>query len=136
MNPAAPPAVKPKFIYAGIRVKSIKRSVDFYTKFLGMRLKGTQRIEETKGDVASLVSEDGGVEIELNHYDRDSPFYEKYSVGEALDHLAFVVDELDEALRTAKRMGYRVAKVVRTKTSRWAYVKDPNGIWIELCQAG
>ena len=113
----------------------MKKSVEFYTKFLGMKVKGSNRIEAAKGDVTFLVSGDLKVGIELNHYDRDSPHYAKYTVGEGLDHLAFGVDDLDAALREAKKKGHKVVAEVKTKTSRWAYVQDPNGIWVELFKA-
>jgi lactoylglutathione lyase len=124
--------MKAKFTYVGIRVKNMKKSIDFYTKFLGMKDKGHSRIEVSKGDAAYLESEDGSVGIELNHYDSDSPFNTTYTVGEGLDHLAFIVKDLDAALREAKRKGYKLLKEVRTDKSRWAYVQDPNGLWIEL----
>ncbi len=125
-------ALEAVFTYVGIRVKNMKKSIDFYTKFLGMKDKGHTRIETTKGDVEFLESSDGKFGIELNHYDTDSPFNTKYVVGEGLDHLAFGVKDLDAALREAKKLGYRALKEIRTEKSRWAYVEDPNGIWIEL----
>ncbi|HYC11519.1 MAG TPA: VOC family protein [Nitrososphaerales archaeon] len=121
-----------KFTYVGIRVKNMKKSVEFYTKLLGMKDQGHSRIEVAKGDVAFLQSNDGEVGIELNHYDSDSPFNTKYVVGEGLDHLAFGVKDLDAALRQAKKLGYKFLKEVRTEKSRWAYIQDPNGIWVEL----
>lgn len=124
--------MKAKFTYVGIRVKNMKKSIDFYSKFLGMEDKGHSRIEVSKGDVVYLESEDRNVGIELNHYDAKSPFNAKYVAGEGLDHLAFGVDDLDASLKLAKKLGYKVAKDVRTEKSRWAYVEDPNGIWIEL----
>ena len=121
-----------KFTYVGIRVRNMKKSVDFYTKFLGMKDQGHSRIEVAKGDVAFLQTKDGEVGLELNHYDSDSPFNTKYVVGEGLDHLAFGVKDLDAALRQAKRLGYKFLKEIKTEKSRWAYVQDPNGIWVEL----
>jgi len=121
-----------KFTYVGIRVKNMKKSVEFYTKFLGMKDQGHSRIEVAKGDVAFLQARDGEVGIELNHYDSDSPFNTKYVVGEGLDHLAFGVKDLDAALKQAKKLGYRFLKEIKTEKSRWAYVQDPNGIWVEL----
>lgn len=113
----------------------MKKSVDFYTKFLGMKDKGHSRIQTTKGDVAFLESGDGKVGIELNHYDSDSPFNTKYIVGEGLDHLAFGVEDLDASLKQARKLGYRILTEVKTEKSRWAYVEDPSGIWIELFKA-
>lgn len=124
--------MKSKLSYVGIRVKDIAESIKFYTEFLGMTESGRSRIEASKGDVVSLQSEKDGFQLELNHYDEDSPFNAKYSVGEGLDHLAFQVEDLDKALLEAKRQGYRVVQDRLTKSTTWAYVEDPNGIWIEL----
>jgi methylmalonyl-CoA/ethylmalonyl-CoA epimerase len=124
--------LKAKFSYVGIRVKSIDESLRFYTELLGMTEKGRSRIESTKGDVVTLQSEKDGFELELNHYDEDSPYNSKYLVGEGLDHLAFQVEDLDKALLEARRQGYSVVQEVKSPTSRWAYVEDPNGVWIEL----
>jgi predicted enzyme related to lactoylglutathione lyase len=49
-----------------------------------------------------------------------------------MDHLAFQVDDLDKALAEAGRAGYPLALEMKTGRSRWAYIKDPNGIFIEL----
>ena len=56
-------------------------------------------------------------------------------MGEGLDHLAFGVDDLDGLLAMAKKMGYPQVAEMKTEKSRWVYIKDPNGIWIELFQA-
>jgi len=124
--------VEAKFAYVGIRVKGIEESVRFYTKLLGMKETGRNKIESTKGEVAGLESSDGKLVLELNYYEKKSPYYVKYAVGEGLDHLAFSVADLDGVLRQAKKLGYANVHEVKTEKSRWAYVEDPNGIWIEL----
>ena len=124
--------VQADFTYVGIRVKDVQQSIDFYSKVLGMTLLGRSKIEKVKGEVASLQSKDGGFQLELNHYDPDSPYNTPYVVGEGLDHLAFKVDNLDEALHTAEGLGYDTRLDMKTESSRWAYIEDPNGIWIEL----
>jgi methylmalonyl-CoA/ethylmalonyl-CoA epimerase len=124
--------VKSKFAYVGIRVKDLEKSINFYTTFLGMELKGRNRIESTKGEVANLETGDSGFTLELNYYEKESPYATEYIPGEALDHMAFGVEDLDKALETAKASGYRVISEHRSNGSRWAYVEDPNGIWIEL----
>jgi lactoylglutathione lyase len=121
-----------EFTYVGIRVKDLQESIDFYTKVLGMKLVGRTKIEKTKGETVGLQSQDGGFQLELNYYDADSPHSAPYVAGEGLDHLAFKVDNLDEALREAAALGHRTKLDMRTENSRWAYIEDPNGIWIEL----
>ena len=124
--------MKAKLIYTGIRVKDMEKSIEFYTKLLGMKVTGRTKIEATKGETVGLVSEDGGHLLELNYYGKGSEFDTKYGVGEDLDHLAFQVEDLKKAIAEAEKAGHPVVLDMKTKTSRWTYVKDPNGIYIEL----
>jgi lactoylglutathione lyase len=124
--------MKTKFTYTGIRVKDLKKSVEFYTQVLGMKETGRTKIEQNKGEVVNLTSEEGGPVLELNYYEKGSRFDTEYTVGEGLDHLAFQVDDLDKALAEAGKAGFPPVLELKTKTSRWAYVQDPNGIYIEL----
>jgi len=124
--------MKSKFIYTGIRVKDLKQSVDFYTQVLGMKEKGRSNIATAKGTVVSLFTHEGGPELELNYYEKGSPHDVKYAAGEEMDHLAFQVDNLDTALAESSKAGYPPVLEMKTATSRWAYIKDPNGIFIEL----
>lgn len=124
--------MRAKLTYTGIRVKDLEASVKFYANVLGMKETGRSKIDEAKGTVVSLVSEEGGHPLELNYYERGSPFATEYEVGEGLDHLAFQVENLDAALAGAKQAGYPAVKEMKTATARWAYIQDPNGIWIEL----
>lgn len=124
--------VKAKFTYVGIRVADLEKSVNFYTKMLGMSVKDRGKIERTKGETVGLVSEDGVFTLELNYYEKESPYYTQYVVGEGLDHLAFNVDDLSKALEEARSSGYEVISEMKADGSRWAYIKDPNGIWVEI----
>jgi lactoylglutathione lyase len=125
--------MKTKFYYVGIRVTDVQKSIDFYTKLLGMKLINRGKIEQTKGETVALQSEEGGFTLELNHYEKDSPFNTKYTVGEGLDHLAFKVEDLDKALAEARKAGYRIILEMKAKDGgRWAYIEDPDGMWIEV----
>jgi catechol 2,3-dioxygenase-like lactoylglutathione lyase family enzyme len=97
-----------------------------------MKVTGRGKIEETKGETVGLQSEEGGFILELNFYEKDSPYNTPYSAGEGLDHLAFKVDNLDKALEEARKGGHRVILEIKANESRWAYVEDPDGNWIEL----
>jgi len=124
--------MKAKFCYTGIRVRDLQQSIDFYVNVLGMTLKRRVKIEQTKGEIADLTSGDDEFKLELNYYEQGSPHYTPYVVGEGLDHLAFVVNDLSDALQEAARLGYPCICEVQTEKSRWVYIEDPNGIWIEL----
>jgi len=125
-------SMKSKFTYVGIRVTDLERSIDFYTKVLGMKVMGRGKIAQTKGETVGLQSEKDAFILELNYYDEGSPYNTKYSAGEALDHLAFKVDDLDKALEEAGKAGHRTILEMKADGGRWAYIEDPDGIWIEL----
>lgn len=124
--------MKTKFTYVGIRVKDLQKSINFYTKLLGMKVVYKHQIEQTKGKIVNLESENSNFVLELNYYEKDSPYNTEYVVGEGLDHLAFTVDDLDKAIEEAKMSGHPKILEIKTKKMRWAYIEDPNGIWIEL----
>ena len=121
-----------RFTYVGIRVKDLQKSIDFYTQLLDMKVTGRGRNKQTKGETVGLQSEKGGFVLELNYYEKDSPYNTEYVVGEGLDHLAFKVDDLDKALEETQLSGYPTIQKIEADGGRWAYIEDPNGIWIEL----
>jgi len=124
--------MKSKFTYVGIRVTDLQRSIDFYTNILGMKVVGRGKVEQTKGETVSLQSEKEGFILELNYYQKNGPYNTKYTVGEGLDHLAFKVDDLDKALKEARKAGHQTILEMKADGRRWAYIEDPDGIWIEL----
>ncbi len=124
--------LKTKFIYTGIRVKDLDKSVDFYSRLLAMKMVERSEIPAAGGVVVSLESEAGGFQLELNYYHESSRFNTKYASGEELDHLAFQVEDMDAFLAQAKNAGHPVVAEIKTEKSRWAYIEDPNGIWIEI----
>ncbi len=124
--------MKAKFVAVGIRVKDLQKSVDFYMKLFGMKVMGRGKVAQTRGEWVELASEDDGFTLELNYYERDSPYCVEYLAGEGLDHLTFKVEDLDEALEKAKLAGYPTKEKHRQGSFRWVYIEDPNGIWLQL----
>ncbi len=125
---------KATFSYTGIRVKDMDESIRFYTEVLDMEIvDDRQRLEPTKGEVVTLKSPDSDQLLELNHYEQDSPFWAPYTNGEELDHLAFLVEDVIATVDALRKRGVEVLVEPYT-IGGWAeaYVKDPNGIWIEF----
>ncbi len=125
---------KATFSYTGIRVKDMDESIRFYTEVLDMEIvDDRQRLEPTKGEVVTLKSPDSDQLLELNHYEQDSPFWAPYTNGEELDHLAFLVEDVIATVDELRKRGVEVLVEPYT-IGGWAeaYVKDPNGIWIEF----
>jgi lactoylglutathione lyase len=121
--------------YTGLRVRDLDRSIKFYTEVLGMKLLDRRVAPETKGEFAYVQSEGSEHPIELNWYAEDSPVAGPYREGEELDHIAFGVEDLDAAIGYLEERGHAlVLGPIESESARWAYVKDPDGIWIEVFQ--
>ncbi len=128
-----------RFIYTGIRVKNMDESIKFYAEVLGMEVaEKRQRTEPTKGEVITLKSPDSNQLLELNFYESDSPFYAPYGNGEDLDHLAFDVENLEGAISDLRKKGIEIVvepyQIGAAAGWKEAFIKDPNGIWIEFLQ--
>jgi len=126
-------------VYTGLRVRDIERSLRFYTEILGMEVVDPlESFEPTRGKAVTVRSPRSSQLLELNWYEEGSQFGTAYTNGEELDHLGFEVENLQDAVKRLEGEGVQV--MVRPGTIGgslgWqeAFVKDPDGIWIELVQ--
>jgi len=125
-----------RFIYTGIRVKNMDESIRFYTETMGMKVaEKREKTAPTRGEVVTLKSPNSDQLLELNYYEKESDFYAPYSNGEELDHLAFDVENLKSCVSELGRKNIEII-VEPYEIGGWreAFIKDPNGIWIELLQ--
>ena len=117
--------------YTAIQVTDLDRALGFYLNVLGMRLATRIKVPETNGELAILKSEGSDHWLEINWYAD-----QEYRSGDELDHIAFEVADLDEALSELKLKGIEPVSYIRdTKNSRWTYISDPDGNWVELFQS-
>jgi len=70
--------------------------------------------------------------LELNWYPKGSRFYEKYRNASELDHIGFSVDDAVRWFNDLVRKGAEPAAPFGDESETLAYVKDPDGICIEL----
>src|SRR5487761_89821 len=91
-----------EFIYTGIRVRSLERSILFYTKIMGMKVTRQGKMPHG-GKYVALRSPGSRQELELNWYPKSSRFYTAYKPGEEMDHFAFRCRRRGVGLRMACR---------------------------------
>ena len=123
--------MKSRFYYAGIRVRNLNRSIAFYKSAFGMKVAAHGTMPHG-GKYVQLVTPGSRMRLELNWYPKGSRFYTPYRSGEELDHLSFVVDDVKTAYKSLVRKGVKVAVDPEHSKGTEVYVKDPDGIWIEL----
>ena len=118
-----------------LRVGDLQRSVDFYTKVLGMKLLRTTDRPEQKYSLAFVGygTNPEHAEIELTYnYGVD-----KYELGSAYGHIALGVPDAYAAcdrIRAAGGNVTREAGPVKGGNTIIAFVTDPDGYKIELIQ--
>jgi lactoylglutathione lyase len=119
-----------KYLHAMIRVADIKKSLQFYQEFLGLKLLRQKDYETGKFSLYYLATAEGEPEIELTH-NWDSV---DYTNGNSFGHLAFLVDNIYDLCQKLEDSGVTILRPPRD--GHMAFVKDPSGISIELLQSG
>ena len=120
-----------KFLHTMVRVTDIDESLRFYRDGLG--LQEVRRSENEKGrfTLVFLKAPDGeGGEIELT-FNWDP---ETYSGGRNFGHLAFRVSDIYARCQHLSDMGVTINRPPRD--GHMAFVRSPDGISVELIQAG
>ena len=118
-----------------LRVGNLQRSIDFYTKLLGMTLLRTTDRPEQKYSLAFVGygSNPDHAEIELTY----NYGVENYELGSAFGHLALGVSDVAASCEKIRAGGgniTREAGPVKGGTTIIAFVTDPDGYKIELIQ--
>jgi methylmalonyl-CoA/ethylmalonyl-CoA epimerase len=128
-----------KVDHIGVAVSSIDEALKFFRDTLGLKLEGSETVAEQKVTTSFLPVGDTEVEL-LQSTAPDGPiagFIEKK--GEGVQHVAFLVDNIEEALKELEAKGIRlIDKVPRMgaggKKIAFLHPKSTNGVLVELCQ--
>lgn len=97
-----------KIDHIGIAVKNLEETLAFYRDVLGLEVGGTEVVEDQGVKVAFLPVGDSEVEL-LESTTEDGPIA-KYIErnGEGMQHIAFRVDNIEEAIEHMKEKGMRM----------------------------
>ena len=124
-------------LHTMLRVGDLHRSINFYTKVLGMNLLRTTERPEQKYSLAFVGFEkgnaDGQAEIELTY----NHGVTSYEMGTAYGHIAIEVPDAYAACADIKAAGGNVTREagpVAGGNTIIAFVTDPDGYKIEFIQ--
>lgn len=125
-----------RLLHTMLRVGDLQRSIDFYTKVIGMKLLRTTQRPSEKYDLAFVGFEGNPAqaEIELTYNYGTS----QYEMGTAYGHIALGVPDAYAACERIKQAGGKVTREagpVKGGNTVIAFVQDPDGYKIELIQA-
>ena len=124
-----------RILHTMLRVGDLRRSIDFYTGVLGMRLLRTTERPDQQYSLAFVGygdESDGAVlELTYNHG------VERYDLGTAYGHVAIEVPDAAAACAAVRAKGgsvTREAGPVKGGSTVIAFVQDPDGYKIELIE--
>ena len=124
-----------KILHTMLRVGNLQRSVDFYTKVLGMQVLRTTDRPDQKYSLAFVGygPEDRNAVLELTY----NYGVEQYDLGSAYGHVAIQVEDAYQACERIQAAGGKVTRPagpVKGGSTVIAFVEDPDGYKIELIQ--
>ena len=125
--------------HIGIAVNSIHDAGNFYKDILGLDIVGMENVAEQQVNVAFLPITDSELEL-LESTDPTGPVSRFIrSKGEGIQHIAFRVENIDEALNELRSKGVKLIDEqprMGAGGARIAFIhpKETNGVLIELCE--
>ena len=122
-----------KILHTCLNVLNLDRSIAFYTNHIGLKLASRREVKQNNAEIAFLKDESGNA-VELTCW-KDKVIKE----GDNFDHVAFGVSNIQSVIETLKTNGVTIAMEpfsLQGSSSKIAFIKDPDGNWLELIQSG
>ena len=128
-----------KIDHLGIAVNSIEEGKQFWADVLGLPFEGSETVAEQKVTTAFFPISESEVEL-LESTAPDGPvakYIEKK--GEGIQHVAFRVENIEEALAELKEKGIRLIDEIPRMGAGGAKIaflhpKATHGVLVELCE--
>ena len=123
-----------QLMHTMLRVKDLDKSLDFYTKLLGMTLLNKLEFPEGKFTLAFIGygPEETHAVIELT-YNRDQE--ESYNLGDGYGHIALGVRDIHGVCAGLEKAGANIPRKpgpMKHGTTEIAFIEDPDGYKVEL----
>jgi lactoylglutathione lyase len=125
-----------QFLHTMIRVKDLDKSIDFYTRLLGMKLMRNDDYPSGEFTLAFVGygDEKDSTVIELTHnWGQEKP----YDLGNGFGHLAIGVPDVYGTCEQMEKEGVKIprpAGPMKHGGSVIAFIEDPDGYKIELVE--
>ena len=121
-----------KYLHTMVRVADLAQSLAFYVDALGLVVLKRKDYPAGKFTLVYLAApDDEAAQIELTHnWEQDAA----YTVGRNFGHVAYAVDDIYATCARLQAHGVTINRPPRD--GYMAFVRSPDGISIELLQAG
>lgn len=135
-RPAAVDASSFRMLHTMVRVLDLDKSIDFYTRLLGMNLIRRKDYESGRFTLAFVGygDEAKGAVIELTHnWDQKEP----YTIGSGFGHMAIGVPDIYGTCEKLAKEGVKIPRPpgpMKHGGSVIAFIEDPDSYKIELIE--
>jgi len=114
------------------------RSIDFYTRIMGLKLLSRREIPQNNAEIAFLQDPEGkGAKLELTLFRDQKKFTQAEYEDRLFDHLAFDIKNMDEAISKMRKEKVTITDEpfkLSATGSLIAFIEDPDGTLIELIE--
>lgn len=126
------------FVHTSIRTSNMDRSIEFYTKLLGLKLINRKEIPQNKAEIAFLQDpKEKGSTLELTFYRNQKKFVQANYENRLFDHLAFKVHDMKKTIDIMRKTKITITDEpfrLGPNGTVIAFIEDPDGILIELIE--
>jgi len=126
------------FVHASIRTSNLEKSIEFYTRLLGLKLLSRRGIKQTNAEIAFLQDEEGkGCTLELTFYRNQKSFSQPEYEERLFDHLGFQIVDMDKTIAALRKENVTITDEPFKLGSNGpiiAFIEDPDGTLIELIE--
>ena len=121
-----------RIMHTCLNVMDLDRSIAFYQDRLGLKLRSRLEVKENNAEIAFMEDPHGNA-IELTHW-RDK---KQLTEGDNFDHVAFGVEDMNSTIERLRKQWTTIAMEpfkLKGGTHQIAFIKDPDGNWLELIE--
>ena len=126
------------FTHTSIRTSSMDRSIDFYTRLMGLKLLGRREIPQNNAEIAFLQDPEGkGAKLELTFYRNQKKFIQPDYEDRLFDHIAFEVSDMKKIIEILKSENVMITDEpfkLGPTGPLIAFIEDPDGTLVELIE--
>jgi len=126
------------FTHTSIRTSNMDRSIDFYTRLMGLKLLSRREIKQTNAEIAFLQDSEGkGAKLELTYYRNQKKFIQADYEDRLFDHIAFEIKDMDKTISKLRSENVTITDepyTLGTGGPQIAFIEDPDGTLIELIE--
>jgi len=126
------------FTHTSIRTSNMERSIDFYTRIMGLKLLSRREIPQNNAEIAFLQDRARkGAELELTFYRNQKKFIQAEYEDRLFDHLAFEVKDMEAIISLMRKEKLTITDEpfrLSPTGSLIAFVEDSDGTLIELIE--